>query len=306
MPLRVGEVTLLNLTFDVQVVNVPLEEAIAHRLPVGEPQASSACATAGVQLKGTWAAHDTIALDAEGPWVRYRYSVYPRYYIDLRQGYAAYLGKFSSKSQYNLRRQRRVYFEKLGIAPSMAVARTPEEIEDFYRRARAVSTLTYQERLLNSGLPTRPDFVEQMRSAALEGRVWGFLLPGADGRDAAYMYCLAAGQDLVCKYIGYDPATAQLSPGSTLLLMAVEVLCEEQGVRFFDFEEGGAQYKKQFATGSESCCNILVIPNTAPNRWKLRAHWRLGSIVRSLGVMADRFGLRSTLRKLIRQRSTAS
>jgi CelD/BcsL family acetyltransferase involved in cellulose biosynthesis len=306
MPLRLGEITLLNLRFEAAVLNEPLEQAIAQRVHDNTMIASMVGAHEGVQIKGAWNPQPHVELSAEGPWLRYQYSSYPRYYIDLRGDYAAYLKKFSSKSQYNLRRQRRVYFEKLGMEPGMVSASTPEEVEDFFRRARKVSELTYQERLLGSGLPQRAEFIEQMRLAAREGRVRGFLLPGPNGRDAAYMYCLAVGDDLVCKYIGYDPELSSLSPGSTLLLMAVESLCAQGDFRYFDFEEGGAQYKKQFATGETPCGNLLILHNTLTSRVKLRAHFLQGRLVQMLGSVADRLGLRAALRKLVRQRFSSN
>jgi CelD/BcsL family acetyltransferase involved in cellulose biosynthesis len=301
LPLRVGEITLKHLRFDLQVANEPLAAALAHRVLQAKTLAAARGAAEGLQLKGAWTDAAGPGLVVQDGWIRYLYSVYPRYYLDLRAGYAAYLGKFSSKSQYNLRRQRRVYFEKQGVAPALVCARTPEEVEDFYRRARKVSELTYQEKLLGSGLPAGADFVARMHEAARAGQVRGYLLPGADGRDAAYMYCLVAGDDLVCKYIGYDPEVATLSPGSTLLLMAIEQLCNEGELRYFDFEEGGAQYKKQFATGSEPCGNLLLLPNRPAHRLKLVAHAGLAAAMRRAGALADRLGVRAAIRRMVRR-----
>lgn len=284
------------------VLNVPLNNAIAGH-EYGDDQLGLLTGrTDGVQIKGSWTADTAVSLNHESHWLKYIYSIYPRYYIDLRVSYSSYLKKFASKSQYNLRRQRRVYFEKMGVDPAIVIARSPQEIEDFFYRARKVSELTYQERLLSSGLPSRPEFIAAMRSAALENKVHGFLLPGKDGKDSAYMYCLAVGDDLVCKYIGYDPSVADLSPGSTLLLMAIETLCADGELRYFDFEEGGAQYKKQFATGDIMCANVLVLRKGVSNSCKLRLHKLSARITHQIGRVADRLGLRSALRKMIRRR----
>lgn len=306
LPLRIGELTLARFVCQVLVHNEPLIACIAQQpwqLASGEQHDRR---VAGYQVKGSWAPDQQIRLRVQGQWIQYVYSVYPRYYLDLSAGYDEYKSKFSSKSLYNLRRQRRLFFEAIKVPTAIVAARTPEEVQAFYRRAREVSSGTYQERLLQAGLPEHEEFQRQMMALAAAGRVRGYLLPGADGRDAAYMYCIVQGKDVVCKYIGYDPSLAKMSPGSTLLLMAIEDLFAEGVFTYFDFEEGGAQYKKQFSTASAPCGNVLLLRSSPWNLVGMCAHRFAGVASAFLSRSLERLGLKAALRKLLRQRAASA
>lgn len=306
LPCRLGEITLAHVTFDVLVLNAPLEQAIARQLPGELVRRYDTAGAQGLQIKGAFVGEPSVGWSVSAGMIEYIYSVYPRYYFDFEPGLQAYRSRFSSKSLYNLRRQRRLYFEHVGSPEGMVVARTPQEVETFYACAREVSRLTYQERLLSAGLPDHDEFHRKMRQAAEKGDVRGFLLPGRDGTYAAYMYCLRQGDDLVCKYIGYDPSVAKFSPGATLLLMAIEALFAEGGFRRFDFEEGGAQYKKQFSTDSIDCGNVLVLPATLGNFMRVSLHRGVGAVARLASRLLQNTGLKDRIRKLIRYRATAT
>ena len=306
LPLRIGELTLAHFVCQVLVHNEPLSASIAQQpwqLASNEQPDSE---VAGYQVKGSWVPDQQIRMRIQGQWIHYVYSVYPRYYLDLSAGYDEYKSKFSSKSLYNLRRQRRLFFEAIKVPAAVVAARTPEEVLAFYGRAREVSRGTYQERLLQAGLPEHEEFQRQMMALAGAGGVRGYLLPGADGRDAAYMYCIVQGRDVVCKYIGYDPALAKLSPGSTLLLMAIEDLFAEGAFTYFDFEEGGAQYKKQFSTAFAPCGNLLLLRNSPWNLAGMCTHRFAGVASAFLSRTLERLGLKAALRKLLRRRAASA
>src|SRR5690606_2614194 len=78
---------------------------------------------------------------------------YPHHYADLGLGYEAYLASFSVKTRSSLKRKLRKLAEHSGGALDVRVYRTPAEMADFFADARAVSALTYQEKLLDAGLP---------------------------------------------------------------------------------------------------------------------------------------------------------
>ena len=47
---------------------------------------------------------------------------------------------------------------------------------EFFRYARTVSEITYQEKLLDAGLPDSEEFLGEMERLAQQGHVRGFIL----------------------------------------------------------------------------------------------------------------------------------
>jgi CelD/BcsL family acetyltransferase involved in cellulose biosynthesis len=103
-----------------------------------------------------------------------------------------------------------------------------------------------------------------MRELAAAGGVRGWLL-FLDDRPIAYLYAPAEGDTLIYAYLGYDPDYADLSPGTVLQLEAMQQLMGDPRFRWFDFTEGDGQHKRQFATGSVACVDLLLLRRTAGN-----------------------------------------
>jgi hypothetical protein len=77
-----------------------------------------------------------------------------------------------------------------------------------------VSALTYQERLLDAGLPAGPEALERMRALARRDQMRGWLL-FVDARPISYLYAPAEGDTLIYAFLGYDPEFAELSPAQS-------------------------------------------------------------------------------------------
>jgi CelD/BcsL family acetyltransferase involved in cellulose biosynthesis len=195
------------------------------------------------------------------PFVRQRYR---RFYADLGQGFDAWLARFSGKSRSTLKRKVRRFAERSGGAIDLRCYRTPAEAEDFYRHARAVSALSYQERLLDAGLPEGDEALADMRTRAARDAMRGWVL-FLDGRPLSYLYAPAEGTTLVYLYLGYDPAAADLSPGTVLLFEAMRGLMEEGRFCLFDFTDGEGRQKQLFATGEAECLDLLLLRPTPAN-----------------------------------------
>jgi CelD/BcsL family acetyltransferase involved in cellulose biosynthesis len=189
---------------------------------------------------------------------------YQRHYASLQLDRDAYLASFSAKSRSTLKRKVRKLAERSGGELDLRSYSRPDEVEEFYRHARAVSATTYQERLLNAGLPDGEGALARMRELAAAGGVRGWLL-FLDDRPIAYLYAPAEGDTLIYAYLGYDPDYADLSPGTVLQLEAMQQLMGDPRFRWFDFTEGDGQHKRQFATGSVACVDLLLLRRTAGN-----------------------------------------
>lgn len=190
---------------------------------------------------------------------------YTRRFADLIQGYDAYLAGFSSKSRSTLLRKSRRFAERSGGTLDVRAYRTPDEVATFHRLARQVSALSYQERLLDAGLPDGPGARAELGRLAAADRVRAFLL-FLDGKPVSYLYLPAEGDVLVYAHLGFDPAVADLSPGGVLQLEALRLLMQEGRFVALDFTEGEGQHKRQFATGGVACADLLLLKPGILNR----------------------------------------
>jgi CelD/BcsL family acetyltransferase involved in cellulose biosynthesis len=252
LPLTVGRRTVARLHRRLVRLSVPLEQALAGEpllLPGLPPQAD------GYYLRAL-PTGQAAALSHRSGMHSFVRQAYPRHYADLAPGFEAYLGTFSAKSRSGLKRKRRKLVERCGGTLDVRLYRGPDEVETFYSAARALSALTYQERLLDAGLPEGA--LEEMRELAREDRVRAWLL-FVGCKPVSYLYAPGSGATLRYAYLGYDPAFADLSPGTVLQLEAMRMLMEEGRFRWFDFTEGDGQHKRQFATGAVDSVDLMLL-----------------------------------------------
>ena len=224
---------------------------------------------------------------------------YPRYFIDMAGGFEHYLGSFSGKTRSTLARKSRRLEAAAGGVLDVRAYRTPSEIAGFLDLAGPLSERTYQERLLGAGLPR--DAASRAEAAALAGadRLRAFLL-FINGRPASYLWLTARNGVLRYDYLGYDPAFADLSPGTVLQMEALRRLFAEATFSHFDFTEGAGAHKRLFATGSIECASLLALRPTPSNRLLL---WSAGSFDRAVAAaatLADRAGVASAAKRMLR------
>lgn len=229
-------------------------------------------------------------------YVRQRY---PRYYASLSGTFDDYMSGFSAKSRSTLKRKLRKFEQLSGGRLDVRAYRTPEEMETFYTLARAVSQKTYQERLLGSGLPEGEGFRTSMRASAARDEARGYLL-FLNGEPVSYLYTPIQKGCVIYAYLGYDPAIAVHSPGTVLQLEAMERLFAEQRHRFFDFTEGDGQHKRLFSTGCLECVDVLLLRPTVSNRVLIATHRNFHVGVEALGTVAERYGVKTRLKKWLR------
>lgn len=301
--MRIGDVTVMAPGLDLwdstalDVGATPLGPAD----PLPAPPALDGAA--GYLLRSRPVATRWPVLGLAGGYLRYVPEQYERFAVDLTGGYDDYLGKFSSKTRSTLKRKVRKVAEAGGGTIDWRAYRTPDAMAEFHQLARRVSERTYQERLLDAGLPGDTGFVEHLRALAAADAVRAWLLFLND-EPIAYLCCPVRDGVLIYEYLGFDPAARQLSPGTVLQLLALKALFAEGRFRAFDFTEGEGEHKRLFATTSRPCADIFVL------RPSLRA-WTLvlGQIatdggVRIAGRLLDRIGLKKRLKAWLRRGST--
>ncbi|MDT9598584.1 GNAT family N-acetyltransferase [Sphingosinicella rhizophila] len=261
LPLQMGAHTIWTLRRRLVPYRLSLAEALAADLPRLVPLARRDDGYLITSVPAAWRA-GLIALHPElRAFIRQRYW---RRYARLDLAFDDYWAGLSAKGRSTLKRKSRKLAVRSGGVLAISCHRTPEEIRAFHAAAREVSKLSYQERLLDAGLPDGPDALADMCALASRDAVRAWLLH-LDGRAIAYLYAPADGDVLLYAHLGYDPAHATLSPGSVLQIEAMRQLMAEDRFRFFDFTEGDGQHKRQFATDGIDCVDLLLVRPTLSN-----------------------------------------
>lgn len=297
--LQIGDFTIISPTLRLKVREVGLRSAHAPVLVPRIPEQSLEGGLDGYLER-------SVPIVSEQPPIRmihgmlvYLPSQYERFYVDLQQGFEEYVAQFTAKTRGTIRRKIRRYTEHCGGKLQWSVYRSTGEIEEFYRMARQVSAVSYQERILDAGLPDSEEFLASLRAAAAIGAVRGYLLFFRE-KPVAYICCPVQDGVVIYQYVGYDPHYDRWSVGTILQWHALESLFGEGRLRVFDFTEGQSEHKRLFATHAVRCANVFMLRPTLRTRFLVRVHHLVNILSSAIGRLADRVGVKARLRRLIR------
>jgi Acetyltransferase (GNAT) domain len=224
---------------------------------------------------------------------------YARNYIDMAGDYAGYLAKFSSKTRSTIQRKVRKWAEFNGGASGLRSYQTPDELDDFLALAWPLSAQTYQERLLDAGLPNGDAARAEMRVLASQNDVRAYLLFHGD-QAVSYLYLPIKDNVLRYAYLGYRPDYASHSVGTVLQMLALEQLFAERRFRYFDFTEGDGAHKQLFGTHSIPTATIILLAPKLANRALLTSVSWFDQAVAKGAAMAEKSGLKAVIRRRLR------
>lgn len=302
MPIKIqlGDKALLAPKLWLQVREVGLHDEIPpveELLPPGDPLQED---SQGFLIRSLPIIGKQQAVSKRNGYLCYVSSQYPHYYIDMRKlSFSEYRSKFSSKTRSTLNRKVRKYAEHCGGNISWKVYKTPGEMLEFFRLARAVSKITYQERLLDEGLPDSEEFRHEMERLAQQDQVRGFIL-FYQNKPVSYLYCPVKNGVLIYAFLGYDPGFMNFSVGTVLQWLALEHLFEERIFHFFDFTEGQSEHKKLFATHDVQCANVFFLRANIRNSLLLHSQRTVDHISNVIGAKLDQLGLKTKVKKIMR------
>ncbi|MGH8763879.1 MAG: GNAT family N-acetyltransferase [Nitrosospira sp.] len=299
MKLQLGDRTLLAMHVWLQVREVGFDEETP---PVAEPMPPADSLRMGSQgflIRSLRIIGKQPVLRRQRNYLCYVSSQYPRYYIDMRMSLEEYKSKFSSKTRSTLSRKVRKYAEHCGGDIPWKVYKAAEEMPEFFQLARTVSRMTYQERLLDAGLPDSEEFLREMEQLAQQGRVRGFIL-FHQNQPVSYLYCPVINGVLIYAFLGYDPRYMNFSVGTVLQWLAMEYLFEERSFRFFDFTEGQSEHKKLFATHNVQCANVFFLRRSLRNSFLVHSQRGVDRLSRLVGETLDQLGMKVAVRRLMR------
>ena len=134
----------------------------------------------------------------------------------------------------------------------------PAQMEEFFSLALPLSDATYQSRLLDSGLPRDPPFIEQAKTLAAGGGVRTFIL-FLNAKPVAYVFCFSNEGIITYDYVGYDSSVSNLSAGTILQFLILRSLFSDPECSIFDFTEGEGAQKQFFGTASRRCAKSYFL-----------------------------------------------
>lgn len=241
----------------------------------------------------------TGTIETKDTHLRYCLQSYMRCYIDMSGDFEAYQAKFSSKTRSGLNRKVRKFVEQAG-GQDFRCYRTPEDISRFFKLARPVSAASYQERLLDCGLPSDAEFISAATAAAARDEVRAFLL-FAHGEPVSYLYCPEKDGVLEYAFLGYISDFGKLSPGTVLQWLALETLFAEKRYTAFDFTEGESEHKRFFSTHQTPCSLQLLLRPSLRARIGARLHRCVDATSKRLGDSLESFGLKRRIKNWMRR-----
>ncbi len=231
--------------------------------------------------------------------IRYVPASYQRYWVALDSGFENYLKKFSAKSRNTLLRKIKKFAEFSEGEIDWKEYCKPDEMHEFHKLAMGVSQKTYQERLLDCGLPSDQQFLENMLMLAAEDNVRGYILFYQE-KPIAYIYCPVHNGIALYEYVGHDPEYQRWSPGTLLQYYALQCLFAADHIKIFDFTEGEGAHKAFFATNAQYCADIYYFKRTLCNLSYVLLHMSVDAISRAIVVLLDKLKLKAYIKKMLR------
>ncbi len=225
---------------------------------------------------------------------------YQRRLIHLPNSFDDYIASLGRKTRRNLRS----YERKLKQAAEKEIRiigyTRSEDVDPFLDAAVPLSQKTYQWTDIGIGLHDRAALARQLRVAAARGWMHCYILFHGEA-PIAFQVGYRYGECYFAHDTGYDPSWAAYWPGNYMDMAIVRDQIERHpDVRWVDFLYGDTFNKRRFSNSSRLERNFYLLPRTARGLG-VYASLRSASIVSEVaGQALDRFGLKETLRRVLR------
>jgi CelD/BcsL family acetyltransferase involved in cellulose biosynthesis len=296
---QLSDLTLFSLPVPLQVRAERLVDETAPASALTPPIDELIDGSEGFVVRGLPLQQEMQVLTRSGDFFCYIPSQYQHCYIDLCQSFDEYQKKFSSKTRSTINRKIRKYAEHCGGTIPWKSYKNAADMREFFRQARVVSKSSYQERLLDAGLPDSEEFIREAEALAGADRLRTYLLFDGE-RPVAYLYCPITDGVLSYSYLGYDPEYMDKSVGLVLQWLAVQELFSEGRFRYFDFTEGQSDHKRLFSTHQRQCGNVFMVRRSLRNGAIIYSHMATDRFSRWLGETLERLGVKAKIKRALR------
>jgi CelD/BcsL family acetyltransferase involved in cellulose biosynthesis len=184
----------------------------------------------------------------------------PHHVVAIPDSFDSYLGKFRSKTRYNLRRQVKRLQEHGGGRMELARVDEPEKVRAFLDDSAEIETHSWQHDAIGPTLDASPQYCEKLAHLANRGFVRSYILRCGD-KPCAMVKGFQYGGVYYYSWCEFDQRLAEFSPGTVLLYLLIEDLCRHRSPKCLTFLWGDAAYKKVFGTNCiEDATALLIAP----------------------------------------------
>ena len=296
---QLGDLTLFSLSIKLQM---RANRLIDQNSPMDSPMPPNEKLMGdcqGFAIRGLPISKKISIISRTNNYLRYVPLQYQHSYIDLGKSFEEYKEKFSAKTRSTINRKVKKYAEHCSGSIIFKTYKTPGDMQEFFKYARMVSMKSYQDKLLNAGIPNNKDFMDQAQVLASVNCLRAYILFDGE-RPVSYLYCPVFDGVLIYDYLGYDPDYKQMSVGTVLQWLALEQLFEEGIFKYFDFTEGQADHKRLFATHQRLCANVFFVERTFRNKIIIYSHFLMLNFTDWAGEILNRLGFKTLIKRIIR------
>jgi hypothetical protein len=217
-----------------------------------------------------------------GGFLPYVAATRPWHWIELGPRFDQYIGRMSSKSRGNIKRNARDLRDRGGSLELIRVE-TEQAIAPFLENAARVSMKSWQHRTIGQRIDVSDAAVRKYQDLARLGMVRSYLL---ECGKTPVAFVLGYQFDGVYQYLetGYDEDLADLSPGTVLLYQMLEDLFASNPPVALNFGVGDGGYKRRFGNHEARDASVFLFRQTVRNRLLRASH----TAFRSAGRVAKR------------------
>ncbi len=222
---------------------------------------------------------------------------YKHRYINLPDDYTQYLAQLSASTRADLKRTRKRFIAKTSNYKTICY-QNPNEITAFLDAAMAISTQTYQYKLLGGGLRERLFLKNRYTKTANLSWFRSYVLFANDEPIAfqvghLYNGCYHAQE------IGYMPDWAKLQAGIFLHTEIISDLLTVSDVKRFDFGNDDNTHKQRLSNAYTTESYVYLLPRRWQNSLTYYSMCIGNCVSNSIGRFLENYGLRERMRKFL-------
>jgi CelD/BcsL family acetyltransferase involved in cellulose biosynthesis/sRNA-binding carbon storage regulator CsrA len=211
--------------------------------------------------------------------------------LPLPETFEEYLGKFSSKRRYNLKRQVRLLREQGGGKLTLQRVDGREQVWPFLEGTRELLSRSGPKEGVAAWMGERPGLLKRLFDQAERGLLRSYLMHCGD----VCVGCVCGRQYRDTYYFDastYHQEWARFSPGTVLLHLIIEDLIRGQQTRLIHFGFGEPYYEHSATNLRLERGCVKLFQKTVANRLRLGAHSAFQSAAHFCKEAAIRMGLK--------------
>jgi CelD/BcsL family acetyltransferase involved in cellulose biosynthesis len=230
----------------------------------------------GIYMRGLDTASSCWRRIHESPAIREKFLLHvteteAMHRLDLPRSFEAYLARFNSKHRNTLKRRVRILREHAGGSLELRRITAPQDVSEFLRLGGALAQRSWQSARTDYLICDSPSWHRHLSDLADRGLLRSYLLM-CGPTPCAYVLGFQGFGGYQFHRTGYDPAFAQLAPGTVALYLLIEDLIRHDPPSWLSFEYGDQDYKRMFGTSQVETASVFLLRRTPRNRARRLAH----------------------------------